>query len=80
MRLIWNLRNERLFETHTCLSEHEIHDRWVSAINTAMRKDQLLTNRVRFGGLALEKQLALNTWSGAPPDKDSCQMTVYIKG
>ncbi|KAJ7083859.1 hypothetical protein C8R44DRAFT_651827, partial [Mycena epipterygia] len=71
MRLIWNLRNERLFETHTCPSEQEIHNRWVSAINAALRQDQLLTHRARFGTLAIKKELVLNTWSGTLLNEDS---------
>ncbi len=71
MRLLWNLRNERLFESRPCPSEREIHNRWVSTTNTALRQDQLLTNKARFGDLALKKQLVLNTWSGTLLDEDS---------
>ncbi|KAJ7896141.1 hypothetical protein B0H13DRAFT_1624162 [Mycena leptocephala] len=71
MYLIWNLRNKRVFETHTLASEAEIHDRWVELINSALKRDQLLTNRARFGSLATKKQLVLDTWSGALLDEDS---------
>ncbi|KAJ7437887.1 hypothetical protein B0H11DRAFT_1753262 [Mycena galericulata] len=40
MCLLWNLRNEWLFETHTCPSELEIHNHWVYAINAALKQDQ----------------------------------------
>ncbi|KAJ6587581.1 hypothetical protein DFH09DRAFT_909629 [Mycena vulgaris] len=71
MKLIWNLRNERVFETHTATSETEIHNGWVSLINAALKRDKLLTNRARFGSLAIKKQLVLDTWSGTLLDEDS---------
>ncbi|KAJ7131240.1 hypothetical protein C8R44DRAFT_585951, partial [Mycena epipterygia] len=71
MRLIWNLRNERVFETHALASENEIQNRWVSLINDALKRDMLLTNQARFGSLAIKKQLVLDTWSGALLDEDS---------
>ncbi|KAJ7820478.1 hypothetical protein B0H13DRAFT_1614032 [Mycena leptocephala] len=71
MYLIWNLRNKRVFETHTLASEAEIHNRWVELVNSALKRDQLLTNRARFGSLATKKQLVLDTWSGALLDEDS---------
>ncbi|KAJ7828294.1 hypothetical protein B0H13DRAFT_1656408 [Mycena leptocephala] len=71
MYLIWNLRNKRVFETHTLASEAEIHNRWVELINSALKRDQLLTNRAQFGSLATKKQLVLDTWSGALLDEDS---------
>ncbi|KAJ7506394.1 hypothetical protein B0H11DRAFT_1707127, partial [Mycena galericulata] len=71
MKLIWTLRNERVFETHKAASETEIHNRWVSVMNTALRRDKLLTNKVRFGSLAIKKQLVLDTWSGTLLNEDS---------
>ncbi|KAJ7506053.1 hypothetical protein B0H11DRAFT_1707609 [Mycena galericulata] len=71
MYLIWNLRNARVFETPTPASETEIHNRWVSQMNSSLRRDQLLTNRTKFGPLAFKKQLVLNTWSGTLLDEDS---------
>ncbi|KAJ7336910.1 hypothetical protein DFH08DRAFT_915940 [Mycena albidolilacea] len=61
----------RLFETHIAASEAEIHNRWVAIMNTALKRDKLLTNRVRFGSLGIKKQLVLDTWSGALLDEDS---------
>ncbi|KAJ6527512.1 hypothetical protein B0H19DRAFT_969846 [Mycena capillaripes] len=55
MRLLWNLRNERLFQTRRSPSEQEIHNRWLSAINAALKYDQLITNKARFGSLAIKK-------------------------
>ncbi|KAJ7806259.1 hypothetical protein B0H13DRAFT_1669899 [Mycena leptocephala] len=71
MSLIWNLRNERIFETHTQASANEIHNRWVSLMNAALQRDRLLSNRTRFGSLAIKKQLVLDTWSGTLLDEDS---------
>ncbi|KAJ6449573.1 hypothetical protein C8R45DRAFT_849688, partial [Mycena sanguinolenta] len=71
MRIIWNLRNQCVFETHSSPSEQEINSRWVSMMNAALRQDQLLTNTARFGDLAIKKQLVLNTWSGTLFDEDS---------
>jgi len=71
MKLIWNLRNERVFETHTAASGIEIHKHWVSLMNTALKRDKLLTNQARFSSLAIKKQLVLDTWSGTLLDEDS---------
>ncbi|KAJ7225239.1 hypothetical protein B0H12DRAFT_1267750, partial [Mycena haematopus] len=71
MKLIWNLRNERLFQAHCFHSEQGIHNRWISAINAALKQDRLLTSKARFGDLAIKKQLMLNTWSGTLLDEDS---------
>ncbi|KAJ7181913.1 hypothetical protein C8R46DRAFT_885333, partial [Mycena filopes] len=71
IQLIWNLRNQRMFETFLPATESEIHNRWLSAMNSSLKRDQLLTNRARFGSLAIKKQLVLNTWSGMLLDEDS---------
>ncbi|KAJ7486935.1 hypothetical protein FB451DRAFT_1026252 [Mycena latifolia] len=71
MYLIWKLRNERVFDTNEPASEAEIHNRWVSLINSALKRDLLRTNRARFGSLAIKKQLVLETWSGTLLDEDS---------
>ncbi|KAJ7321571.1 hypothetical protein DFH08DRAFT_712864, partial [Mycena albidolilacea] len=52
-------------------SSTEIHNRWVSLINTALKQDILLTDRIRFGSLAIKKELVLHTWSGTLLDKES---------
>ncbi|KAJ7260028.1 hypothetical protein B0H12DRAFT_1277944, partial [Mycena haematopus] len=71
MKVIWNLRNQRVFDTHISPSQQEIKNRWVSMINSTLRQDQLLTNTARFGDLAIKKQLVLKTWSGTLLDEDS---------
>ncbi|KAJ6548519.1 hypothetical protein B0H19DRAFT_952917 [Mycena capillaripes] len=71
MRLIWYLRNERVFETHEMASSTEIHNRWLALINSALKRDILLTDQARFGSLAHKRQMVLNTWSGTLLDEDS---------
>ncbi|KAJ6460041.1 hypothetical protein C8R47DRAFT_1180669 [Mycena vitilis] len=62
MYLIWTLRNERRFDNHDELhSNTEIHNRWVSAMDA----------NIHFGRLAFNRQMVLNTWSGALWDEDS---------
>ncbi|KAJ7366078.1 hypothetical protein DFH08DRAFT_679762, partial [Mycena albidolilacea] len=71
MQLIWNLRNERVLETHRATSDSEIHNRWTAIIKSALKRDILLTDRIQFGTLAIKKQVVLNTWSGVLLDEDS---------
>ncbi|KAJ7438920.1 hypothetical protein B0H11DRAFT_1752293 [Mycena galericulata] len=71
MQLIWTLRNDRVLGTSGPATDNEIHNRWVSMINSTLKRDKLLTNRARFGSLAIKKQLVLNTWSGTLLDEDS---------
>ncbi|KAJ7719014.1 hypothetical protein DFH07DRAFT_761317, partial [Mycena maculata] len=44
---------------------------WLKAVNSALRRDRILTDKIKFGTLALNKQLVLNTWSGLLMDEDS---------
>ncbi|KAJ6480389.1 hypothetical protein C8R45DRAFT_832163, partial [Mycena sanguinolenta] len=69
---IWSLRTNRVikFPDRTA-SEKEIHNHWLAAINRALQRDRLLTNKVKLGPLALNKQLVLNTWSGLLMDEAS---------
>jgi hypothetical protein len=41
-----------------------IHNQWLNAVNMALTRGRLLTDKVKFGPLAFNKQLVLNTWSG----------------
>jgi ribonuclease HI len=43
----------------------------LKAIDAALTRDHLLTDKIKFGPLALKKQLVLNTWSGPLMDEDS---------
>ncbi|KAF8146088.1 hypothetical protein K438DRAFT_1628852, partial [Mycena galopus ATCC 62051] len=73
IQLIWHLEaeNSRVLSTGTAASTSEIHNLWLSAINTALKRDIILRNRARFGMLAIKKQLVLNTWSGGLADEDA---------
>jgi hypothetical protein len=70
--LIWNLRVRRVIgNPDRVLTQMQVHNQWVTAINAALRRDRLLTDKIKFGPLALKKQLILNTWSGLLMDEDS---------
>ncbi|KAJ6506504.1 hypothetical protein C8R45DRAFT_817163 [Mycena sanguinolenta] len=72
MHLIWHLRRERVIENPDRVhSDMEIHNRWLKAVNAILTRDRLLANTARFGSLAFNKQLVLNTWSGILADEDS---------
>ncbi|KAJ7737850.1 hypothetical protein DFH07DRAFT_752832, partial [Mycena maculata] len=43
----------------------------LNAVNAVLTRDCLLTDKIKFGPLALNKQLVLNTWSGLLMDEDS---------
>ncbi|KAJ7751323.1 hypothetical protein DFH07DRAFT_745689, partial [Mycena maculata] len=49
----------------------EIHNQWLNGVNQALRRDCLLTDKLKFGPLTLNKQLVLNTWSGLLLDEHS---------
>ncbi|KAK6996347.1 hypothetical protein R3P38DRAFT_3329613 [Favolaschia claudopus] len=70
MYLIWNIRNERVLggRTHT---ETEIHNRWVALLNSALKRHQLLTDKIRFGSLSRKRQLVLETWRGVLHNEDA---------
>ena len=55
------------------LTTTEIYNQWLRAVNRALQRDRLLTltDEIKFGPLALEKQLVLKTWSGLLMDEDS---------
>ncbi|KAJ6601985.1 hypothetical protein DFH09DRAFT_1069528 [Mycena vulgaris] len=69
---IWNIRNNRVLKTPgRNITDSEIHNRWVKSINSALGRDQILTNKLKFGDLALNKDLVLRTWSGLLMNEDS---------
>ncbi|KAJ7772302.1 hypothetical protein B0H16DRAFT_1768950 [Mycena metata] len=70
--LIWNLRVARVIRNPDMpLNEDAIHNQWLKMVNAALQRDRILTNKARFGTLALNKQTVLNTWSGLLMDEDS---------
>ncbi|KAF8163910.1 hypothetical protein K438DRAFT_1618039 [Mycena galopus ATCC 62051] len=73
MHLIWKLRNKYRFDMDAdeLPSQTEIHNRWVAAINMALKRDILSTNKIHFSRLAFKRQTVLKTWSGTLWDEDS---------
>ncbi|KAJ6609644.1 hypothetical protein B0H10DRAFT_1813420 [Mycena sp. CBHHK59/15] len=49
----------------------EIHNRWLKSVNSALGRDRILTNKMKFGNLALNKDLVLRTWSGLLMNEDT---------
>ncbi|KAK7041149.1 hypothetical protein R3P38DRAFT_2474265, partial [Favolaschia claudopus] len=70
IHLIWELRNERVLEGKS-VTNIEVENRWLSSINSALRRDQILTNKARFGSLGKSKQMVLETWSGVLQNEDA---------
>ncbi|KAJ6451758.1 hypothetical protein C8R45DRAFT_765002, partial [Mycena sanguinolenta] len=52
-------------------SGREIYNRWSSMVNAALKRDIMLTNKIRFGCLSLRRQLILAMWSSTLTDEDS---------
>ncbi|KAJ6478373.1 hypothetical protein C8R45DRAFT_934143 [Mycena sanguinolenta] len=52
-------------------TEKAIHNRWLKGVNNMLMRDRLLTNKIKFGPLAFNKQMVLNTWSGILANQDS---------
>ncbi|KAJ7692204.1 hypothetical protein B0H17DRAFT_934293, partial [Mycena rosella] len=44
---------------------------WLRSINTVLHRDCILTDKIKFGPLALKAKLVLKTWSGLLMDEDS---------
>lgn len=53
------------------MTDIDIHNQWVNAVNKASKRDCLMADKIKFGLLAVNKQLVLNTWSGLLMDEDS---------
>jgi hypothetical protein len=57
--------------TQSVFTTTEIHNRWLKVVSGALLRDRLLTDKIKFGPLALKKQLVSNTWSGLLMNEDS---------
>ncbi|KAJ6507644.1 hypothetical protein DFH09DRAFT_942844 [Mycena vulgaris] len=69
---IWNIRNDRVLKNPgRNITDTEIHNRWLKSINSALGRDRILTDKLKFGDLALNKDLVLRTWSGLLMNEDS---------
>ncbi|KAJ7852655.1 hypothetical protein B0H14DRAFT_2354714, partial [Mycena olivaceomarginata] len=65
--LIWKLRCDRVLSNKQ-LSTLQIHNKWVTLINSRLRFDQLLTDTSRYGNRALNAKMILRTWDGVLMD------------
>ncbi|KAG0702107.1 hypothetical protein DFH29DRAFT_755173, partial [Suillus ampliporus] len=45
-------------------SQTEVYNRWINAINTRLKFDQLLADPMRYGRKAIKADNVLKTWSG----------------
>jgi hypothetical protein len=79
---IWCLRVDRIFTNPGKVHlEPAIYNQWLRSVNTSLRQDQILTDKMRFGPLSLNKKLVLNTWSGLLLDEESLPDDwTYAKG
>ncbi|KAJ7195055.1 hypothetical protein GGX14DRAFT_377294, partial [Mycena pura] len=69
---IWNIRNDKVLKNpHRNITDVEIHNRWLKSVNSALGRDRILTNKIKFGNLALNKDLVLRTWSGLLMNEDA---------
>ncbi|KAJ6563260.1 hypothetical protein DFH09DRAFT_1082320 [Mycena vulgaris] len=69
---ILNIRNDRVLKNPgRNITDTEIHNRWLKSINSALGRDRILTDKLKFGDLALNKDLVLRTWSGLLMNEDS---------
>ncbi|KAJ6482853.1 hypothetical protein C8R47DRAFT_981648, partial [Mycena vitilis] len=64
-------RTKRLTNPGATFTHANIHNLWLKSINLALQRDRLLTDKFKFGPLALKKQLVLNTWSGILMNEES---------
>ncbi|KAJ6491239.1 hypothetical protein DFH09DRAFT_1105065 [Mycena vulgaris] len=69
---IRNIRNDRVLKNPgRNITDTEIHNRWLKSINSALGRDRILTDKLKFGDLALNKDLVRRTWSGLLMNEDS---------
>ncbi|KAJ6566047.1 hypothetical protein B0H19DRAFT_1066399 [Mycena capillaripes] len=72
LHLIWKLRVNRVITNPAAnLTEANIHNQWLKGVNATVRRDRILIDKIKFGPLAMNKQVVLNTWSGLLMDEDS---------
>ena len=89
MYMIWKIRCERTIawandptKTH---STHEIHNKWLQAINLRLRIDSVHTNTKIFKKKVIEPKIVLKTWKNCLKDnlhetKNWCGKTGVLVG
>jgi len=64
--LIWKMRNERRIGREDAedreVTDSEVRNRWIHAINRRLTIDRALTNKMRFGRHTLNGKLVKQTW------------------
>ncbi|KAJ7512215.1 hypothetical protein B0H11DRAFT_1699313 [Mycena galericulata] len=70
--IIWKLRCERVIGRDSDpVSEQEIHNRWIHAINERIEIDRRLAEKLKFGKqYYVAPSLVLETWKGVLKDKN----------
>ena len=72
MYVIWRTRCERVItwgnDPSKSHSPHEIHNKWLQAINARLRMDSVQTNQKIFKDKALLAKTVLKTWEGCLKD------------
>ena len=67
MYMIWKLRCERTIAWNNdptkYHSPHEIHNKWLQAINARLRMDSVQTNKKIFKKKAIQPKIVLQTWN-----------------
>jgi ribonuclease HI len=89
MYMIWKIRCERTItwgndptKFHT---KHEIHNKWLLAMNTRLKMDSLNTNNKVFKKKSIEAKVVLKTWKNCLKDnvhdtKNWCGKTGVLVG
>jgi hypothetical protein len=70
---------ENLYSYHI-MASIMYHNHWLRLVNSALRHDRILTDKVKFGPPVLRKQIVLNTWSGLLMDEDSLPDDWTLRG
>ncbi|KAJ7831988.1 hypothetical protein B0H13DRAFT_1605551, partial [Mycena leptocephala] len=70
--IIWKVRNSSVIsQGGQSLSNTEIQNRWLHAINQRLNLDRTLTNRARYGKqFSVKPDLVLQTWSSTLKDEE----------
>ncbi|KAJ6550391.1 hypothetical protein DFH09DRAFT_925930 [Mycena vulgaris] len=72
MYMIWKVRCDCVIgKAGEPLSQNEIHNRWLHAINDRLNVDRILTNQSKYGkNISIRPSLVLETWSSTLKDEE----------
>ncbi|KAJ7017589.1 hypothetical protein C8F04DRAFT_889097, partial [Mycena alexandri] len=70
--MIWKIRNDSVIKREgAAVPAHEIHNKWLYAINMRLKFDRALTNYAKFGKQnSIKVSLVLQTWSSTLMEED----------